>query len=106
MSSPVMNSLTPATRGFVLAAAITVLFNTALAWAKDSWAPLNDFMKTLTGHHWTTHGLVDLLLFAVLGLIFTRTGAGQKMSSERLTGTLIGAVTVAALGLGLWYVFV
>jgi hypothetical protein len=57
----------PVTSGFVLAAAITVLFNTALAWAKDAYAPLNTFLQSLTGHHWTTHGLADLLLF--LGLV-------------------------------------
>ena len=39
--------LTPYSSGFVLAAAITVLFNTALACAKDSYAPLKTFMKSL-----------------------------------------------------------
>ena len=40
--------LKAATSAFVLAAAIAVLFNTALAWAKDTYAPLKDFMKSLT----------------------------------------------------------
>ncbi len=98
-----MNS---STKGFVLAAAITVLFNTALAWAKDSSLALNNFMKSLTGHHWTTHGLVDLALFLFLGVAFTRSKAVSKMEPEKLTTALIGAVMVASLGLALWYVFV
>jgi hypothetical protein len=63
-------------------------------------------MNSLTGHHWTTHGLADLVLFAGLGSIFTNTSAAQRIDPNRLTGALIGAVAMAALGLALWYVFV
>jgi len=97
--------LTAATSGFVLAAAITVLFNTALAVAKDAYPPLNNFMKSLSGHHWTTHGSVDLVLFVGLGFIFVRTRAAEKIDPNRLIGFLIGAVGTAALGLILWYAF-
>jgi hypothetical protein len=96
----------PATSGFVLAAAITVLFNTALAWAKDAYAPLKDSMKSLTGHDWTTHGLIDLFLFVGLGFIFTNTRLAEKIAPGRLVAVLIGAVAIAGLGLGLWYAFV
>ncbi len=96
----------PATSGFVLAASITVLFNTALAWAKDIYLSLNDFMKSVAGHHWTTHGLVDLVLFIGLGLIFTSTRVGEKMPPSRLVATLTGAVAIATLGLALWFAFV
>jgi hypothetical protein len=98
--------LTAVTSGFVLAAAITVLFNTALAWAKDAYPPLNNSMKSLSGHHWTTHGLVDLILFVGLGFIFMSTRVAEKIDSNRLIGILIGAVGTAALGLVLWYAFV
>jgi hypothetical protein len=105
-TGPASPKLTAATSGFVLSAAITVLFNTALAWVKDSSAPLNGFMKSLTGHHWTTHGLADLVIFAGLGFIFMRTGVARKIDPNRLIGVLIGAVVAAALGLALWYAFV
>jgi hypothetical protein len=95
--------LTAATSGFVLAAAAAVLLNTALAWAKDAYAPLKGLMKSLTGHDWTTHGLVDLLLFVGFGLIFTKTRVVEKMDPNRLVGVLVGAVGIAALGLALWY---
>jgi len=97
--------LSPATSGFVLSAAITVLFNTALAWAKDVYAPLSKFLASLAGH-WTAHGLLDLLLFAGLGLFFTSTRTAQRIPPQYLTGLLIGAVVSASLGLALWYVFV
>ncbi len=97
--------LSPATAGFVLAAAITVLFNTALAWAKDAYVPLKVFMKSLSGHDWTTHGFVDLLLFVGLGFIFMQIRVAEKIDPNRLIGVLIGAVGIAALGLALWYAF-
>jgi hypothetical protein len=97
--------MNPATSSFALAAAITVLFNTALAWTKDAYAPLNSFMKSLTGHHWTTHGLADLILFIGLGLIFQKTHVAELMDPNRLISILVGAVVAASLGLALWYVF-
>ena len=98
--------LTAATSGFVLAAAITVLFNTVLSCAKDAHAPLKDFMKSLTDHDWTTQGLVDLMLFAALGFIFMNTRLAEKIAPNQLLAVLIGAVVVAGLGLGLWYALV
>ena len=95
-----MNS---ATSGFLLAAAITVLFNTVLACVKDAYSPLKDLMRSLAGHDWTTQGLADLFLFAGLGLIFTSSGMAQRMDPNRLIATLIGAVLVAAAGLALWF---
>ena len=95
--------LRPATSGFVLAAAFTAVFNTALACLKDTSAPLKNFMQSLTHHDWTTHGLVDLLLFAGLGFFFTKSRMTQQMNPSRLNGILLVAVASAVLGLALWY---
>ena len=103
-SGPAPPKLTAATSGFVLAAAIAALFNTALAWAKDAYAPLKDFMKSLTGQDWTTHGLADLLLFVGLGFVFMNTNTAGRIDPARLMGVLVAAVGIAALGLALWYV--
>ncbi len=97
--------LTPASSGFVLAAAITVLVNTMLASAKDVYAPLKAFMKSVAGSDWTTQGLFDLVLFAGLGLIFVNTRIAEKMDPSRLIAVLIGAVVIAGLGLALWFGF-
>lgn len=105
-ASPDSSQLAPATVGFTLAAAVTVLFNTGLAWAKDAYPALNTFMASLAGHHWTTHGLADLALFLGLGFFFTRSKAGGKMDPAAVTGALIGAVALAAFGLAAWFAFV
>jgi uncharacterized membrane protein SirB2 len=90
---------------FVLAAAITVVFNTALAWAKDLCEPLNSFMKSVSGHHWTTHGLADVILFIALGLIFLKTNLAEKIDPNRLISILVWAVVAASVGLFAWFLF-
>ncbi|HTC88840.1 MAG TPA: hypothetical protein VK686_11110 [Bryobacteraceae bacterium] len=98
--------LSTATSGFALAAGITALVNTALSCAKDAYAPFKDFLKSLTDHDWTTQGLIDLALFAALGLIFTTTRVGDKIHPSRLIAGLVGAVVVAGLGLAGWFALV
>ena len=105
-AGPASGKLTGTTSAFVLAAAITVLFNTVLACAKDAYAPLKAFLKSLTGNDWTTHGLLDLVLFAGLGFIFMSLRMAEKIGAGRLIAVLIGAVVIAGLGLALWFAFV
>ena len=104
-----MNAESPplgrASSAFALAAAIACVFNTALAWAKDAYAPLNSFMASLTGHHWITHGLADCLVFAGLGMVFMRTSPANKIGPDRLVSVLVWAVLAASLGLFAWYLF-
>lgn len=88
---------------FALAAAVAVLFNTALAWVKDAYAPLNTFMAHLFGHHWTTHGLFDLAVFVALGLLFNSTGIASRIEPQRLVAMLFAAVVIAGLGLAGWF---
>lgn len=91
--------------GFALAAGITVLFNTALACAKDAYKPLSVLMNSIASHNWITQGIADGLLFALLGLIFSRLPAANQMSATRVTNFLVIAVVVAGLGLFGWYAF-
>jgi hypothetical protein len=104
-----MNAGTPrlgrASAAFALGAAIACIFNTALAWAKDAYAPLNDFMASLTGHHWITHGLADCVVFVGLGVMFMKSSAANKIDPNRLVSILTGAVVAASLGLFAWYLF-
>jgi hypothetical protein len=93
--------------GFALAATIAVLFNTALACARDAYAPLNDLLNSFTpAIPWIAHGLADLVLFLGLGFVFTKMGAGQKADPNRLIGALMGAVVIAGLGLAIWFALV
>ncbi len=98
--------LDPASAAFGLAAAVAVLFNTVLAWIKDAFEPLNNFMASLTGHHWITHSLADVIVFLVLGFVFLQLGTAERMSAMALIQTLVVAVVVAGLGLAGWFLFI
>jgi hypothetical protein len=94
-----------ASAAFALAAAVACVFNTALAWAKDAYAPLNSFMASLTGHHWITHGLADCIMFAGLGVVFMKTSTANKIRPARLVSVVVWAVVAASVGLFAWYLF-
>ncbi len=95
-----------AAAAFGLSAAITVVFNVLLAFIKDSWPALNSFMAMLTGHHWRTHGLADVILFFLLGWFFTARGIGGGKLTNNSAVTVGGAVIVASAALGLWFLFI
>jgi hypothetical protein len=89
--------------GFAMAASITVLFSTVLAWAKDAYKPLNSLMNALAWHNWITHGIADVILFVGPGLIFSRTNWVERIAPNRLITFLVVAVLVAGMGLFVWY---
>ena|ERR1700688_3365137 len=89
---------------FALSAAITILFNTVIACAKDAYNPLKHFMASLSDHDWTTQGIADVILFVGLGLIFLKIGLPDKISPTRVISFLVGAVIVGGVGLFAWYI--
>jgi hypothetical protein len=91
------------TAGFALAAAVTVLFNTVLACAKDAYQPLLRAMNAIAWHNWITQGLADLILFFGLGLILSSAGLPQRIAPGRLISFLAVAAIVAGVGLFAWY---
>jgi len=93
-----------AAAAYGLSAAITIVFNTVLAWIKDAYDPLNNFMAALTGHHWITHGIVNIVVFVVLGAILQK--RGFSIDGMWLAWLLGGAVVVGGGGLALWFVLV
>lgn len=94
--------LGPANAAFGLAAAITVLFNTIVACAKDASAPLKHLMALPTGSDWTTQGIADVILFVLLGLILSKT-AMANIKPGRLISFLVGSAIIAGAGLFAWY---
>jgi len=90
---------------FGIAAAVAVLFNMLLTWAKESIEPLEEFMVSLTGHHWWTHGIADIVVFVVVGLALMGRSSGKRMT-ERDVYNLAGAVVIGGLGLAAWFLVI
>ena len=95
-------TLDGAAAAFGAAAAITIVFSTVLAWVKDAFDPLNRLMAALTGHHWRTHGLLDIIVFVVVGVVLIR--RGFRMDGVWLATLLSAAIIVGGGGLALWFV--
>ncbi|KNG94587.1 hypothetical protein ATO11_04060 [Pseudaestuariivita atlantica] len=74
----------------VLSALLVVLKetneDTILAW-----------MKAATGHHWVTHGIIDLILFVVIAMLAARYVDNLEDRPGLTIGTLIGGVAVGGL---------
>jgi hypothetical protein len=91
---------------FGAATAITVVFNVVLAFFKEAYEPLNRVMAQLTGHHWITHGLADILVFVVLGWLFAAGGIPSRGLSQGLVITVAAATVIAGAALAVWFALV
>lgn len=103
MEKETNSNVDPVTAGYGIAAAVAIIFNTLLAWAKDSNASLLAAMKAAMGHHWTTHGVVVVAVFLVLGLILSRRNI--RLQGMTLAKIISGSVILGGLGLLGWFFF-
>jgi hypothetical protein len=92
---------------FGLALAVACVANAVIVVVKEKSGAVMGSMKKLTGHHWTTHTLIVIMLFLGLGSLFAmaRGGRGMEMTANRLIGTVVSAVVVAALIIIGFYLF-
>jgi uncharacterized membrane protein YjfL (UPF0719 family) len=89
---------------FGIAAAVAIVFNTVLALVKDGYKPLEKGMANITGHHWITHGIVDLLVFIAIGIVLLK--MRKQINEDKLPNYLIYSVVTASFGLLAWFFIV
>ena len=77
-------SLNRLTAGFGLSVALMSILNTLLVIVKDTNPPIKDAMKAATGHHWITHGIIVIVLFIVLGYVFSIMVKGEDWTPIRI----------------------
>jgi hypothetical protein len=82
--------------GYGVSYAITSILSALLVVWKEANAGVHDFLASITGHHWVTHGLLDVIVFVVLGAILSR-GAGLRMSGNAIVATVVGATVISGL---------
>jgi hypothetical protein len=88
------------TMSFGLSFAITSVISALLVILKESSEEgVLAWMKAITGHHWVTHGLINLILFVVLGWVLSKAskGQGMQMSANGLVACIVGAVIIDGL---------
>ncbi|MFK5997925.1 MAG: hypothetical protein QM492_07430 [Rhodobacterales bacterium] len=89
------------TSGYVKAYAYTAIFNAILVLFKESFPIVHDVMASL-GHHWITHGVLDLLVFFGLGMLFAarnETMEGSKAVTYLIWSTIVGGGIIALFNL-------
>jgi hypothetical protein len=87
------------TISFGLSLALASVVNGLLVIAKEKIPAVQTGMQKLTGHHWVTHSVIVLGLFAVFGWLFAQAGGGQgiKMTASRLIGIILSGVATGGL---------
>lgn len=83
--------------GFGVSFLIASIFNGLLIVAKETYAPLKAWMKSLFGHHWTTHGIFVIVLFIILGYILSKAGLEKKIDADKTSGLVIAGTVLGGL---------
>jgi len=85
------------TSSFALSYAVTAIFNAIVVWLKEAIPAVHDGMAAILGHHWITHGVLDLIVFFALGYYLTSRGyrtSGSMAVNYLIWGTILGGVMV------------
>lgn len=88
------------TRAFGVSFAITSILSALLVVLKESHEEtVLALMKSATGHHWATHGILNLILFVALGWALSRLDKGQgiHISVNALVTCIALAVVVSGM---------
>ena len=88
------------TKSFGLSFAIASLFNALLVIVKEgNEDTVLAWMAAATGHHWVTHGILDLIVFLVVGWSLSRMNEGQgvTITSKALVTTIVASLAISWL---------
>jgi hypothetical protein len=88
--------------GFGLSFLVVSIFNGLLTIMKEENAGLKSWMAHLLGHHWVTHGVFVIVLFFVLGRLFSRVKFDEQWYGMK---TAILVFAGAAIGGGIIAIF-
>jgi len=81
--------------GYGISYAITSILSALLVVLKESNESVLNLMVSLTGHHWITHGLLDVILFVALGALLS--SRNITMSGNTLISTVVGSTILSGL---------
>jgi hypothetical protein len=87
------------TISFGLSLALASVVNAVLVVAKEKISAVMAGLQSMTGHHWISHGVIILVLFAGGGCLFAQvnSGRGIEITASRLTSLLVAGVMAGGL---------
>jgi len=83
--------------GFGLSLVVTNLLNAVILVVKEVSSSVMDVMKAALGHHWTTHAVLLLFVFVILGAVFSIYEVGAKWDSRKMMYYIIGSVIISVV---------
>ena len=100
-------SLSKYTISFGLSLALCSVLNALLVVLKETSRTVVAELQKTTGHQWVTHVAIVLVLFALLGWLFSLANHGQglKLPAGRLTGIVVAGVVAGGLIITAFYLF-
>lgn len=81
------------------------LLSTLLVIVKQLHAPTKAWMVGVTGHHWITHGLIVVVLFAIIGLALGQIGAAKASGrfNRIAPGILLSTIASGLILVGFFF---
>jgi hypothetical protein len=83
--------------GFGISFLVASIFNGLLIVVKENYAPLKGWMASLSGHHWTTHGIFIIVFFILLGYILSKTDLARKIDANKTSGMVMAGTALGGL---------
>lgn len=77
-----------------MAFAITAVISAVLVPIKELNSGVHQWMTALTGHHWVTHGMLELILFLLLALVLLPFAA--RIPSTTVVASVVGGLVIGA----------
>jgi hypothetical protein len=85
------------TAGFGMSLAVTSVLSAIILVVKEENDAVMKSLKAALGHHWTTHGVIVIVCFFVLGFIFSAMRLETKFDSHRMLKYIIWGVIISGL---------
>jgi len=83
--------------GFGISLVITSFFNAVILIIKEKNDAVMSVMKAALGHHWTTHGVIIIVVFLALGFIFSGMKLETKFDSRQMLKYIFWAVIISTV---------
>ncbi|HYA14879.1 MAG TPA: hypothetical protein VEF33_11120 [Syntrophales bacterium] len=81
--------------GFGISLVVTSFLNAVILIIKEKNDAVMSAMKAALGHHWTTHGVIVIIVFFVLGFIFSGMKLEEKFDDRQMLKYIAWAVIIS-----------
>jgi hypothetical protein len=85
------------TASFGISLGLTSVFNALLVVIKETNEHTVLAWMKAVGHHWVTHGALDVAVFVILGFALAQFGQNWSSSPSKVTALVVGGVVAGGL---------